>query len=192
MLKGLLIGAAALIASAQAQAAVVYEQTGVTDSMIYIAPPLGNKVGYYRLNIWADGANKGFWVVRLYEWWTVYYYENGQLIDVGETGMEFTPYGSIYTRSPGFQRTEFNLPSVRDFRNAELTGSLVEVTSRGFQADFLLFPEKPTPFRVTIEIFDAAPVPEPASWALMIIGFGAAGSAARRSKGSRPNEEALC
>lgn len=180
MFRGLLIGAAALIASAQAQAAVIYEKTGVVQTLEAL-PPLGRDPGYYRLTFRAEGAESGGWVVRLFEYWKVTVYENGEIVGDTETTMEFTPYDSVYTQLPGFQRTEFSLPTFRDFRDASLTGTYVEVTLRVFSADFNLFASAPTPFNVTVEMFDAAPVPEPDNWALMIAGFGIAGAAARRA-----------
>jgi hypothetical protein len=181
MVKRLLVAAAALIASAQAHAEVLIDQTGLADFSVFIHA-YGREPGFYKLTFQAPGAENAGLALRLLESRIGSYYENGQLISVDESDhiVETTPPGGVVTRSADSFIYEYEAPTFRDLRDVNLTGYYYDILSRVASAEFFTFLDDPVPYRLIIERFDSAPVPEPGSWALMIAGFGVAGAAARK------------
>ncbi len=182
MLRGFVAASATvLVATAPAQAEVILQQSGLVDHSVPLTS-FGENPGRYRIVFRADGAENSIPSLRLYEGWNYSYYDNGTLVDSGDTIMEFTPSGGALIRSANYLQIDYKAPTFRDFRDEQLTGLYVDVSFRMSSVNIFMYLDKPVPYRLTVERFDLASVPEPASWELMIAGFAVAGAAARRSR----------
>ncbi len=180
--------AACLLAAVPAQSRIILEQNGSTNDFISVFT--GDlDAGDYRLSLRIDGADGGSYATHLNEYWRVSFYQNGQFVEAYESPMaDVLPLDATYQLTSDTFVMHLNLPAVRDYLDPTGTGSFVEVLNRSLFLDWQVqpFASGARPYRLLVEELEA-PVPEPGSWALLILGFGVAGTALR-SRGPLPSQ----
>lgn len=183
--------AACLLAAAPAQSRIILEQNGSTNGFISVFT--GDlEAGDYRLSLSIDGADSGGYSTHLNEYRRMSFFQNGQFVEAYESPMaDVYPLDATYQVTSDTFVMHLNLPAFRDYLDSTGTGSFVEVLNRSLFLDWQVqpFASGPRPYRLLVEQIEV-PVPEPGSWALLILGFGVAGSALRSRVGPLPSQGA--
>jgi hypothetical protein len=163
MLSKTLLAAAALLAASSANAAIIYEHSGVLDQFNDAFEGYALSPGKYLVSVSFD-ADATLATSSFVEGIFIYDIDCGGFICGGSDG----PLGWAYVR-----RSPRSFEAAVELRPAHRDGSLI------FQADRGVFSRIAT-FGPAGYTFAISSAPEPASWALMIAGFGLAGAALRR------------
>lgn len=199
MFRGIVVAGAMLLASAPAGAVVVYQSSGVLPAgeRVWLSfwgqPTLGRPYpldaldGHYRATFVSEeiasldlescfgcqfymGAELREYVTELQNWEVTQNYDNPFLIRA-----EYKPFSSVQEFSFDYR---YFIDSVDENGNGEWT-TYDGIFNLDFQMPVL---EKPISYTYTVERFTLPPVPEPATWAMMIGGLGMAGAAMRRRR----------
>lgn len=173
------------IATPAAADVVIFESSG-RDQTLYYAPLPVPGAGRYRFEFTTSRAIS-YLIGHQYDvHWDIY--SAGQQLDGNST--LFT-YDKV-----GFGTSDFWEFDIPESTITDLGGAWIETWRYGtvplgtplFQEDHIenagatIYSDWYEPFDYTVKLTFLSPVPEPATWAMMITGFGLAGSALRRRR----------
>lgn len=179
MFKAFLLAATVAATAAPASASIVFQQSGLLGEYGFDVPTVDLKPGTYSLRAtFSRPRNADFWNIGHYQSYAVWCEAdqvfcggNDNFIPAQFTKVSSQEYIATLTLNPGAR----DRSPGRDFFYAD--------RYRGGPVNTYVIDEDydtPTNYTFTITVLEYAAVPEPATWALMIGGFGMVGGSLRR------------
>lgn len=176
MIKSALLVLSTVIAASSSQSAVIYEEVG---SGFFTPWYSFRDEGYYTFTIYGEGLDSGgFYIAGDMEYSL---YING-VFDYANNGTAYITVENISI--PGGQRATLRHQHFYDYRDASGTGYTYNYNYYACCAAVSPYNDRGGPWRFVVERepLEQSAVPEPATWAMMVGGFGLLGGAARRQR----------